>query len=191
MTALALFGETHGQSKDFSVSSERTSFFSGRWFKERSFFSPTLEKGNRYLKAGKYENAIKQYKAVVEKKKKGFEQATVLLAEVYLFQGNTKEALKCYKLALQESNPDPKTLFNSAILLRDNGKYLEAKEVLEKHIKALPDEETKTRILVSNIEEIIKLQSDTTSKTSSIEVSEVMELTSPYNESAITVNGEM
>ncbi|MGL4956680.1 MAG: OmpA family protein [Bacteroidales bacterium] len=191
LAEVALFGQTQNQSKDFSVSSERTSVFSGRWFKERSFFSPTLEKGNRYLKDGKYENAIKQYKAIVEKKKKGVGQATVLLAEIYLFKGNTKEAMKWYNFALKDSSPNPKTLFNSAILLRDNGKYVEAKDVLEKYIKAVPNEGDEIRILVSNIEEVIKMEADTAYKPSSIEVSEILELTSPYNESAITVNREM
>ncbi|MGL4364139.1 MAG: OmpA family protein [Bacteroidales bacterium] len=178
------------QSKDFSVSSSRSSFFSVKWFKERSL-SASLEKGNRYLNAGKYEDAIKQYKQVVEKKKKGKNEAVELLAEVYVFLGNNKEAMKWYDLALKHPTPTPETLLKSAFFLRDNGKYSEAKSVLGRYAQVVPTEAEKTRGLISNIDEIIKIEADTTYKPAILEVLDAEALSSPFNETAIAVSGEM
>jgi Flp pilus assembly protein TadD len=124
-------------------------FKNGKWDEAVQAFSealasdatnPTLffYRGASEENRGRMDEALADYqKAIVLKP--DFVLAYARSAKIHARQKSYEKALSCYQKALELGDPDITTLYNSAIILMNLGKNLEATDALDSLLKRDPD----------------------------------------------------
>lgn len=97
-----------------------------------------LSDANELFDIYQFEEASKIYLRIVQKNQRGKEQATERLADCYRILGNKAEAEKWYAAAVDYPDATNRINFNYGIVLRDLGKYAEAKEQFVKYAAQAP-----------------------------------------------------
>jgi outer membrane protein OmpA-like peptidoglycan-associated protein/tetratricopeptide (TPR) repeat protein len=97
-----------------------------------------ISSANELYDMYQFDLASEMYLRIIQKNQRGKEQATERLADCYLFMNNKVEAEKWYALALEYPDVTNKAYFNYGMVLRDLGKYPEAKVQFTKYAEYAP-----------------------------------------------------
>jgi len=103
--------------------------------------SAQLKKANRLFLRYEYALAIPHYIKVIDKDKKGIEEATTRLADCYRLTSNYEEAENWYAKVVEFDNVEPVNYYYYAQAVRSNGNYERAKELFLIYNKLEPDDE--------------------------------------------------
>jgi outer membrane protein OmpA-like peptidoglycan-associated protein len=97
-----------------------------------------LSDANELFDTYQIEEASKLYLRIVQKNLRGKEQATERLADCYRILGNKAEAVTYYAIAVDYPDASNRISFNYGVVLRDLGRYAEAKEQFVKYAAQAP-----------------------------------------------------
>lgn len=107
-----------------------------------------IYQGDRYYESLSYSKAIPHYEKVYYKKPT--KDVGVKLADSYYKTGNLKAAEAVYEKVVSISTTKDESYFNYAKVLMANGKYNEAKSILNDYLSTYPDDQVAKMLLSSS-----------------------------------------
>ncbi|MDX2001446.1 MAG: OmpA family protein [Chitinophagales bacterium] len=117
-----------------------------------------MKKADRYFELFKFDQAIEQYKRVLDKAPSNY-KALKRLGDSYRLKGVPTEAEFWYSEAAKHAEADSEAVFFYAQALRDNGKYDLAKEQYLKYAQMAPSD-TRAKQLAASMDKIAELKVD-------------------------------
>ncbi|MEN8226418.1 MAG: tetratricopeptide repeat protein, partial [Bacteroidota bacterium] len=113
-----------------------------------------LNKAKKQVAAYEYAEAIPVLEKIVEKNKKGSDEAVVLLANCYRMLNEDEKAAGYYAMAVEQDSADPIVYFHYGQMLRTLEKYDEAGTQFNKYATLVPDDK-RGKLLAWSCKEII------------------------------------
>jgi tetratricopeptide (TPR) repeat protein len=108
---------------------------------QRSNAQSAIELGNKLVAEGKYEQAIREYKRVVDGDGEKYATAVYNIGVCYYQLWRTEEAIELYKRAVKLRHGHyPKASFALGIALEEQNRFAEAKEAYRQSIRTSRDE---------------------------------------------------
>lgn len=135
-----------------------------------------LKKADRFYQRYEYASAIPYYLKVIEKGKKGTNDATLRISDCYRQISDFEQAEKWYERAVEIEKVDPEIYLHYGQILRSNGKEEQAKEWLSRFIRLAPEDE-RGQLFLAFIDQVNNWEPD-----NYMEIVNMEQINSPYSE---------
>jgi outer membrane protein OmpA-like peptidoglycan-associated protein len=116
-----------------------------------------IQKARKMFTAYEYAEVIPKLKKIIDRNKKGREEAVVMLADCYRFINDHENAASYYAMAMEQQELDPMVHFYYGQTLRTLERYEESKEQFLKFSELRPEDE-RGRLLADNCNVVMEWQ---------------------------------